>query len=127
MREHGLGDERRAELDELGPGVCRHSRGLIRMRFRIIWPALFGDLVGVDEGTSRQQRRERELDKRRLAGSVGSDDEIEPLHWVGAALAFLRRGARRFAVSATEEPSGRCSMMSPFSSRATVVTPRSAN
>src|SRR5277367_7049975 len=97
------------------------------MRFRIIWPALFGDLVGVDEGASRQQRREREFDERRLAGSVGSDDEIEPLHRGGAALAFLRRGARRFAVSVTEDPSGRCSTMSPFSSRATVMMPRLAN
>src|ERR1700722_9161374 len=127
MREHSLGDERCAELDELGPGLYRYARRLIRMRGRILGPALFGDLVGVDEAAAGQQGRQREFDERRLAGSVGSDEEVEPLHRVGAALAFLRRGARRFAVSVTEDPSGRCSTMSPFSSRATVVMPRSAS
>ena len=71
MGEHGLGDERCAELDELGPGLRRHPRGLIRMRGHIIGPALFGDLVGVDEGAAGQQRRQRELDELDFPAPLG--------------------------------------------------------
>src|SRR5271156_6234479 len=125
MGEHAFRDERLAQLDELRPGSCCHPCGLIRVRGRVIGPALFGDLVGVDEGAARQQRRQREFDERRFASTIGSDDEIEPLHRVGVAFTFLRRGGRRFTVSTTEVPSGRCSTISPSSLRATVVIPRS--
>src|SRR5579875_3847727 len=123
MGEHGLGDERLAQLDELRAGICGYLRGFIRVCGRVFRPALFGDFVGVDEDAARQQRRQREFYEGRLARTVGPDDEIEPLHRLRAGLAFRRRFVRR----TSEVPSGRCSTMSPSSLSATVVTPRRAS
>src|ERR1700716_1374061 len=80
MRKHRFGDERSAQFDEPGSGVGRDLRGLVGMRGRVGRPALSGYLVGVYEGAFWQQGSEREFDEGRFAGSVGPDDQVEPVH-----------------------------------------------
>lgn len=112
MREHRLGDERTPRLDKFHPGLCGQPRRIVGVRGHLVGPTSLGDFVGVDEQGPRQQGRQREGNKGRLARPVGADNEVEPPQGVGSTI--------------TEVPSGRYSTMRPSSSRATVVTPRSA-
>jgi len=89
MGEHRLGDKRAAPLDELLAGLRRDERSLVGVGRRVVGPAVFGDLIGVDEHAAPKQRRQRELDEGGLTGAVGSGDEVEPFHGVAGALISL--------------------------------------
>jgi len=90
MGEHRLGDKRAAPLDELLAGLRRDERSLVGVGRRVVGPAVFGDLIGVDEHAAPKQRRQRELDEGGLTGAVGSGNEVEPFHGVAGALIPFR-------------------------------------
>ncbi len=70
---------------------------------------MLGDLVGVDDHAAGGPRCQGEGDEGRLAGAIGSDNEIDSIYCL------------------TEVPPGRYSTMSPASFRATVVLPCAAS
>ena len=51
------------------------------MRSWISRPTPGRDEVGIDEHHARSNRRKGEPDERRLAGTIGSGDEIESQAW----------------------------------------------
>jgi len=53
MGEHRLGDKRAAPLDELLAGLRRDERSLVGVGRRVVGPAVFGDLIGVENTLPR--------------------------------------------------------------------------
>ena len=80
VRENRFGNEWVPEIDEPSTGGSGDLLRLVRMRLRVLRPALPRNDISVDEHRRRQDWSQDQSDKRRFACTIGSYDEIKTAH-----------------------------------------------